>query len=195
MSYNIKLTQAYASIIDAIEPDISRHGISETPARAARAIIDYTVGYGMKEEPLYRGSFTDGLPSDPDELIIVSNIRFGSLCEHHLAPFFGLAHIGYLPSQRILGLSKFARLVDMFSRRLQVQERLTNQIADSLQEHLQPRAIGVVIHARHMCMEMRGVRQWGTITTTSALRGVMKKDPDLRSEFFRLMPSSQGVVI
>jgi GTP cyclohydrolase I len=140
--------------------------------RFLKAWSEYTSGYKQKPEDILK-SFEDGAQS-VDEMVIVRDIPVYSLCEHHLAPFFGKAHVGYVPDKRILGLSKISRLVEVFARRLQVQERLTNQIADALDTHLQPLGVAVVIECRHMCMESRGVRHLGTQTATSALRGSIK---------------------
>ena len=185
---------AYAKIIQEVCPDLSRAGLAQTPERAAKSILECTSGYSTDMSALLT-CFEDGSPDNPAELIIVSSIRSYSTCEHHLAPFFGLVHVGYVPGKKIIGLSKIARVVEAFSRRLQVQERMTNQIADFLTNGLDCPSLGVVAMMRHMCMEMRGVRQAGTITTTSALRGTMKSDPDLRREFFGLIPTTQGMML
>jgi GTP cyclohydrolase I len=165
------------------EPD--REGLRETPARFLKALQEYTRGYQQKPEDILK-SFEDGAES-VDEMVIVRDIPVYSLCEHHLAPFFGKAHVGYVPDKRILGLSKISRLVEVFGRRLQVQERLTNQIADALDTHLQPLGVAVVLECRHMCMESRGVRHTGTATATSALRGSIKTNADTRREFLALI--------
>lgn len=170
-----------------------REGLELTPARVAKAYDEWLGGYKINPGKLVT-AFADGATIGSSELIIVSNIRWFSLCEHHMAPFFGVAHVGYLPTDKIIGLSKIARIVDAYARRLQVQERLANQVAETLQWGLNADAVGVVLHARHLCMESRGIRQPGTITTTSALRGTMKCDA-LRAEFYSLIPSSQGVVL
>jgi len=162
-----------------------REGLKETPARFLKAWGEYTRGYHEKPEDILK-SFTDGAQS-VDEMVIVRDIPVYSLCEHHLAPFFGKAYVGYVPERRILGLSKISRLVEVFARRLQVQERLTNQIADALDINLQPLGVAVVIECRHMCMESRGVRHIGTSTVTSALRGSIKNSPDTRREFLSLI--------
>jgi GTP cyclohydrolase I len=168
-----------------IGEDPDREGLLETPARFLKAWEEYTRGYREKPEEILK-SFEDGAQS-VDEMVIVRDIPVYSLCEHHLAPFFGRAYVGYVPDQRILGLSKISRLVEIFARRLQVQERLTNQIADALDTHLQPLGVAVVIECRHMCMESRGVRHTGTATVTSALRGSIKTNADTRREFLSLI--------
>jgi GTP cyclohydrolase I len=168
-----------------IGEDPDREGLQETPMRFLKAWHEYTRGYREKPEEILK-SFEDGAQS-ADELVIVRDIPVYSLCEHHLAPFFGKAHVGYLPDKRILGLSKISRLVEIYARRLQVQERLTNQIADALDIHLQPLGVAVVIECRHMCMESRGIKHSGTATVTSALRGSVKNNADTRREFLALI--------
>ena len=165
--------------------DPNREGLQETPLRFLKAFAEYTSGYRQNPEDVLK-VFEDGAQS-VDEMVIVRDIPVYSLCEHHLAPFFGKAHIGYVPDKRILGLSKLSRLVEVYARRLQVQERLTNQIADALDTHLQPLGVAVVIECRHMCMESRGVRHTGASTVTSALRGSVKNNPDTRREFLSLI--------
>lgn len=173
------------NLLRLIGEDPDREGLRETPARFLKALAEYTRGYRQKPEDILK-VFEDGAQS-VDEMVIVRDIPLYSLCEHHLAPFFGKAHIGYVPDQRILGLSKISRLVEVFSRRLQVQERLTNQIADALATHLSPMGVAVVIECRHMCMESRGVRHSGATTVTSALRGTIKTNADTRKEFLSLI--------
>ena len=177
--------QMVRDLLAYIGEDPSREGLLETPKRFLKAWREYTRGYLEKPEDVLK-SFEDGAER-VDEMVIVRDIPVYSLCEHHLAPFFGKAYVGYIPDQRILGLSKISRLVEVFARRLQVQERLTNQIADALDTHLQPLGVAVVIECRHMCMESRGVRHTGTATVTSALRGIIKNDPDSRREFLSLI--------
>jgi GTP cyclohydrolase I len=171
-------------LIEYVGENPNRSGIKETPARFIKALDSYTEGYKQNSMDVLK-LFEDGA-ENYDQMVLVRDIPFYSLCEHHLAPFFGTVSIGYIPRNRILGLSKFSRLTDVFARRLQVQERLTNQIADALVEGLQPAGVGVVIKARHLCMESRGVRQQGHHTVTSALRGAMKEDATARSEFLNL---------
>jgi GTP cyclohydrolase I len=168
-----------------IGEDPKREGLHETPARFLKAWSEYTKGYKQHPEEILK-SFEDGAER-VDEMVIVKDIPLYSVCEHHLAPFFGKAAVGYIPDRRILGLSKISRLVEIFARRLQVQERLTNQIADALDQHLQPLGVAVVIECRHMCMEARGIKHAGTSTVTSALRGSIKKNADTRREFLSLI--------
>ena len=160
-----------------------RGGLLETPARVAKAWKHWTSGYNKDPAELLK-VFEDGAEG-VNEMVVVRDIPIYSHCEHHLAPIFGTATIGYLPDGKIVGLSKLNRLADMYARRLQVQERMTNQIADALMQHLGPHGCGVVVNARHMCMESRGVCQ-SSSTTTSALRGVFKDDPTVRAEFLSL---------
>jgi len=176
---------AVRRLLAYIGEDPDREGLLETPVRFLKAWEEYTRGYRMNPEEILK-SFEDGAQA-VDEMVIVRDIPVYSLCEHHLAPFFGKAYVGYVPRKRILGLSKISRLVEIYGRRLQVQERLTNQIADSLDTHLKPLGVAVVIECRHMCMESRGVRHTGTATVTSALRGSIKANADTRREFLSLI--------
>ena len=173
------------NLLTYIGEDPDREGLLETPTRFLKAWEEYTRGYREKPEEILK-SFEDGAQSC-DEMVIVRDIPVYSLCEHHLAPFFGKAYVGYVPDKRNLGLSKISRLVEIYGRRLQVQERLTNQIADALDTHLQPLGVAVVIECRHMCMESRGVRHTGTATVSSALRGSIKTNADTRREFLSLI--------
>lgn len=161
-----------------------RQGLEETPARMAKAWAHFTSGYAVDIAKLLK-TFEDGA-ENYDEMVIVKNIPIYSRCEHHLESIFGTATIAYIPNGRVVGLSKLSRVADAFARRLQVQERLTTQIADALDEHLHPKGVGVIIKARHLCMEARGVCQQGHHTITSALRGVIKGDPTARAEFLSL---------
>lgn len=172
-------------LLQFIGEDPNREGLRETPYRFLRAWRHWTKGY--KEDPAeILKVFEDGA-KDYDEMVVVSNIPAWSTCEHHMAPIFGVAHVGYVPNGHIVGLSKLNRLVDTFGRRLQVQERWTNDIANAIQEQLAPLGVAVVIEARHLCMESRGVCHQGTITHTSAMRGVLLDKPEARAEFLRLI--------
>jgi len=164
--------------------DPARQGLRETPARVDKAWRQWTSGYGQDPAAILK-VFDDGAERY-EELIVVRNIPVYSHCEHHLAPFFGTATVGYVPDGRIVGLSKLTRLVDCFARRLQVQERLTTQVADALMMHLRPLSVGVVVRCRHMCMESRGIRTTGEETVTSALLGGIRADAGLRAEFLAL---------
>lgn len=171
-------------LLQYVGEDPKRGGLLETPDRVARAWKQWTRGYSEDPASILK-VFEDGAEKC-DELVVVKNIPIYSHCEHHLAAIFGTATIAYIPNGRIVGLSKLSRLADAFARRLQVQERLTNQIADALDEHLKPKGVGVVVKARHLCMESRGVCQQGHHTITSALRGVLRTSPETRSEFMAL---------
>lgn len=162
-----------------------RPGLKETPKRWAAAMGFLTSGYGQDPGKVLK-SFDDGA-EHYDEMVFQGGIPLFSLCEHHVAPFFGVAHIGYIPSGKIVGLSKLARVADIFARRLQVQERLTQQIAHALQEHLQPKAVGVVLRCRHLCMESRGVQKIGTLTHTSSLHGAFQESARARQEFMQFV--------
>jgi GTP cyclohydrolase I len=178
------LTNLFRHVINEIDPDPAREGLIETPARVAKAWAEWCGGYDIDVPSLLK-TFEDGA-SGYDELVIVHGCPVTSVCEHHMAAITGVAHVGYLPGKRIVGLSKLPRLVDALSRRLQVQERLTVQIADLLMEHLEARAVGVVIRAAHGCMSSRGIRVHGSVTTTSAVRGEMATDRALKNEFLQL---------
>ncbi len=172
-------TRAARALLEALGLDTAAEGMAETPGRMARAYAEL-----FSAPPFAATTF----PNDEgyDELVLARDIPVQSLCEHHLLPFSGVAHIGYLPGARILGLSKLARVLELFARDLQVQERLTQQVADWLQEHLAPRGVGVVVEAEHLCMSLRGVRAGGARTVTSALHGVLRSDARSRAEFFAL---------
>jgi GTP cyclohydrolase I len=172
-------------ILEFAGDDPSREGLLETPHRVAKALNFWFQGYGQKPEDVLK-AFEDGA-ENCDEMVIVKDIPFYSKCEHHMADIFGTASIAYIPQGKIVGLSKLSRLLDVFARRLQVQERLTNQVADALIQHLDAKGAGVVIKARHMCMESRGVCKQGHYTITSALRGAMREQPETRAEFMSLV--------
>lgn len=181
---SIKREVIYDLLAEVIEQDPRREGLLETPARVVKAWKHWCSGYNVDIAKLLK-TFEDGA-ENYDEMVLVKDIPIYSKCEHHLADIFGTATIAYIPNGRVVGLSKLSRVADAFARRLQVQERLTTQIADALNEHLQPTAVGVIVKARHMCMESRGICQQGHHTVTSALRGVFKTDPTARAEFLRL---------
>lgn len=172
-------------LLEYIGEDPTREGLQETPRRVLKAWKEWAKGYGVDPAGILK-TFKDGAENCGDEFVIVRNVPIISKCEHHLADISGVAHIGYIPNGKIVGLSKLARLADMFARRLQVQERLTNEIADALVEHLNPKGVGVVIHAAHACMSTRGVGVQGSITTTSAMRGACLERPEARHEFLTL---------
>ena len=172
------------AMLEFIGDDPDREGLKDTPARVTRAWLEWAQGYEVDPASVLR-SFEDGA-KDFDELIIVHNIPVISKCEHHLADITGIAHVGYIPNGRIVGLSKLARVTDLFARRLQVQERLTVQIADAIVEHLKPKGVGVLIRAAHACMSTRGVKIHGSVTTTSAMRLALLTKPEARKEFMDL---------
>ncbi|MEV4411624.1 GTP cyclohydrolase I FolE [Catellatospora sp. NPDC049609] len=182
-----RIEKAVREMLLALGEDPDRDGLQKTPARVARAYAELFAG--LRVDPKH--VLTTTFEADHDELVLVRDISVFSLCEHHLLPFKGVAHVGYLPGDdgRITGLSKLARLVEVYARRPQVQERLTSQIADLLQEQLQARGVIVVLECEHMCMEMRGIRKAGARTVTSALRGILKSDPKTRSEAMSLINS------
>jgi len=178
----------FFKIIELLGEDTEREGLEKTPMRAAKAMKFLTKGY--EEDPkqiLQSAMFSE----DYNEMVIVKDIELYSLCEHHMLPFFGKAHIAYIPDGKIVGLSKIPRVVDVFSRRLQVQERLTEQVLDCINETLEPVGVGVVIEASHMCMMMRGVQKQNSTTTTSGFRGSFK-ETDTRNEFLKLITSKLG---
>lgn len=184
-SVTAAIADQYKSIIASVKEDVSREGLVKTPERAAKAMQFLTQGYEMDAEEILKGAM---FAEDYSEMVIVKDIEFYSLCEHHMLPFFGKAHIAYIPEGYIVGLSKIPRVVDVFARRLQVQERLTDQILNSLQTTLNPMGVAVVIEARHMCMMMRGVQKQASVTTTSAFTGAFKSERT-RNEFLKLITS------
>lgn len=176
-------------ILSAIGEDPDREGLLRTPARVEAALRWLNRGYGMTVEDAVG---TAVFHESHDSMIMVRDIEVYSLCEHHMLPFFGRAHLAYLPNGRIVGISKLPRIVDVFARRLQVQERLTDQVADAIMQVLEPAGVGVVIEASHFCMMMRGVEKQNSRTVTSALRGAFRDDPKTRDEFLRLAYGSRG---
>lgn len=164
--------------------DPARDGLKRTPLRVAKAMDFLTSGYQTSVEEVINGALFE---DDTDEMVIVKDIEFYSLCEHHMLPFFGKAHIGYLPDGKIIGLSKLARIVDLFARRLQVQERMTGQIAEALMDILEARGVAVLVEGQHFCMMMRGVQKQDSSTVTKVMRGEFKSDPQRRQEFLQLV--------
>jgi len=179
-------------LLHRLGEDVDREGLRETPKRVIAAWRFWTSGNSMDPASVLK-CFEDG-SEGYDELVFQAGLPLHSVCEHHMAPISGMCHVAYVPNGRIVGLSKLSRLVDIFARRLTVQERMCNQIADALMEHLTPKGVGVVIQARHQCMESRGIQKVGTVTVTSALRGCVKNEPECRAEFMSLVTTSmQGV--
>lgn len=164
--------------------DPDREGLRRTPLRVAKAMDFLTSGYEMSVDAVVRGAIFE---ESCQELVLIKDIEFYSLCEHHVLPFFGKAHVAYLPDRKIIGLSKVARIVDVFARRLQVQERLTNQVADAMMEILEPHGVGVIMEASHFCMMMRGVQKQNSSTVTSAMRGSLRDNARTRSELMDLL--------
>ena len=178
------LSGHYLQLLEGIGEDAGREGLLKTPERAAKALAFLTQGMGQDPAAILRSAMFE---EECEEMVIVRDIEVFSLCEHHMLPFLGKAHVAYLPQGRITGLSKIPRVVDVFARRLQVQERLTRQIRDCIQDTLAPRGVAVVIEARHLCMQMRGVEKQHSLTTTSAFTGAFLNDPKTRKEFMRLI--------
>lgn len=180
----LELEQSVVHMLQAIGEDTQREGLKETPARVARAWRTWFGGYDKCPKDALK-VFEDG-GENYDQMIVIKDIPFYSHCEHHIAPFFGTVTIAYIPNKKIVGLSKLSRLVDVFARRLQVQERLTTQIADTIVKHMEPIGVGVIVKARHLCMESRGIAKQGHHTITSAIHGALKENPETRAEFMRL---------
>ncbi len=188
--YNVtrtsRISEGYATIIGAAGEDLKREGLLKTPERAAKAFQYFTQGYLMDANEILRSAM---FKEDYSQMVIVKDIELYSLCEHHMIPFFGKAHIAYIPNGHIVGLSKIPRVVDVFARRLQVQERLTNEIRDCIQETLMPLGVAVVIECRHLCMSMRGVQKQNSVTTTSAFTGAFFEEKT-RMEFMQLISTT-----
>lgn len=178
------MEDTYKTLIEKIGEDPAREGLRATPARAAKAMGFLTSGYEKTAEEVLGDAL---FSSQSDEMVVVKNIELYSLCEHHILPFFGTCHIGYIPNGKVIGLSKMARIVEVFARRLQIQEHLTMQIAESVQELSMARGVGVVIQAKHLCMMMRGVEKQNSEMTTSCMLGVFRSDSQTRSEFLTLI--------
>ncbi len=178
------MEQLFKKMIEAIGEDSNRDGLKNTPKRAATAFQFLTQGYEQSLEKIVNGALFE---TDNDEMIIVKDIELYSLCEHHLLPFIGKCHVAYIPKRKIIGLSKIARIVDMFARRLQVQERLTKEIAETILDITQGHGVGVIIEAKHLCMMMRGVEKQNSVMTTSVMLGTFRKDRRTRAEFLSLV--------
>jgi GTP cyclohydrolase I len=183
-----EMEEAVRTILENIGEDPNRQGLERTPYRVAQMYMELTRGYRESPEKLINKAHFD---VNYDEMVVVTNIDFYSLCEHHMLPFFGLAHVGYIPRGKVVGLSKIPRIVDMFARRLQVQENMTQEIANVLNDHLNPDGVGVVIEGYHMCMMMRGVEKQKAKMITSSLLGSFKDDQKTRTEFLELIRSER----
>jgi len=180
----VSIEKNYQNIISAIGEDINRDGLIDTPKRAAKAMEFLTQGYHQNIDDIVNGALFE---SDADEMVVIKNIELYSMCEHHMLPFIGKCHIAYIPSGKVLGLSKFARIVDMYSRRLQIQENLAREIALSIQEITGSIGVGVIIEAQHLCMMMRGVQKQNSSMTTSVMLGEMRDDASARQEMLALV--------
>lgn len=178
------------TILESVGENPNREGLLKTPNRVFKAFQFLTKGYHENIKDVLNDAL---FQSSNNEMVLVRDIEFYSLCEHHLLPFFGRVHVAYIPDQKVVGLSKIPRLVEVFARRLQIQEQLTEQIADALMENVNAKGVGVVIEARHMCVEMRGVQKVNSTTSTSALRGLFLKNEKTRKEFFELINSPKQV--
>jgi GTP cyclohydrolase IA len=178
------IAELVESLLEELGEDPRRDGLRATPDRVSRALRELTDGYGVQPEEVVADAIFE---QDYDEMVLVKDIPFYSLCEHHLLPFFGQVHVGYLPKGKVVGLSKVPRLVEVFSHRLQIQEQLTRQIAEALNAALAPSGVAVVVEARHLCLEMRGVETPGAHMTTSCMLGTFRRDPRTRAEFLDLV--------
>jgi len=182
------MQQVYAELLTRVGEDPARNGLLRTPERMEKSMAFLTQGYKQSVEEVLHQALFD---VDYDEMVIVKDIEFYSLCEHHLLPFFGKAHIAYVPNGKVIGLSKIPRIVDVYARRLQVQERLTQQVAEAIEEAIHPQGVGVVMEAQHLCMMMRGVEKQNSSTVTSAMLGVFKTQLQTRNEFLSLVERSR----
>lgn len=185
-----KFEKTISTLLELIGENPQRDGLLKTPQRVFKAYEYLTSGYKQNAKDILNEALFE---SSNNEMVVVKDIEFYSLCEHHLLPFFGRAHCAYIPDKKVVGLSKIPRLVEMFARRLQIQEQLTEQIAEALNEHIGAKGVGVVIEARHLCIEMRGVQKTNATTTTSALRGLFLKNEKTRKEFFALINTAKQV--
>ncbi|HET9410954.1 MAG TPA: GTP cyclohydrolase I FolE [Candidatus Dormibacteraeota bacterium] len=179
-----RIPELVQALLVELGEDAERQGLKATPGRVARALHELTDGYDVAPDDVIAGAVFD---QDYDEMVLVKDIPFYSLCEHHMLPFFGTCHVGYLPKGKVVGLSKIPRLVEVFAHRLQLQERMTKEIAEALSGALAPKGVGVVVEARHLCMEMRGIQKRGSQMITSCMLGTFRRDPRTRAEFLDLV--------
>ena len=184
VTHRDQIPELIESLLGELGEEPSRQGLKATPGRVSRALRELTDGYGVSAAEIVAGAVFD---QDYDEMVLVKDIPFYSLCEHHMLPFFGSCHVGYLPKGKVVGLSKIPRLVVAFAHRLQLQERMTKEIAEALNETVAPKGVGVVVEARHLCMEMRGVQKPGGQLVTSCMLGTFRKDARTRAEFLDLI--------
>jgi GTP cyclohydrolase I len=189
MMENEQFIEAVKTMITHVGEDVNREGLLKTPQRVLKAYEFMYGGYKENPQEILNSAMFE---SSNDEMVLIKDIEFYSTCEHHLLPIIGRAHVAYIPDGKVVGLSKIPRVVDVFARRMQIQEQLTEQIADALMTAIAPKGVAVVLQARHMCMEMRGVEKINSTTTSSALRGLFKKDEKTRMEFFNLINSHSG---
>lgn len=180
-----KAHEAIKTIIETVGDDPNREGLKDTPKRVVKSWKELFAGYKQDPKEILSVTFEEGMDK-VDQLVICSHIEFYSTCEHHMLPIIGHAHVGYIADKKVVGLSKLARLVEVFARRLSIQEKMTNQIADALEEHLKPKGVGVVVTAKHFCMCARGVGKQSSWMTTSAMKGALLEKPEARAEFLRL---------
>ena len=184
MNKEEEFEQAVTKVLELLGEDPKREGLLKTPSRVAKALQFLTEGYHQDpKEILNQALFS----TSNDEMVLVRDIEFYSMCEHHMLPIIGRAHVAYIPDGKVVGLSKIPRIVNVYARRLQIQEQMTEQIADAIVETIKPKGVAVVVHARHMCMEMRGVQKINSTTVSSALRGLFKRDERTRNEFYNLI--------
>lgn len=178
------ISRAFSSVLESLGENLDRPGLIETPDRAAQAFVDLTSGSRITPSDIMNGAV---FPSESMGMVVQRGIEFYSLCEHHLLPFFGRMHVAYMPNQKIIGLSKVGRIVDIFAKRLQVQEALTHQVAHAINDLVKPHGVAIMVEASHLCMMMRGIKKQGSTTLTSEYLGVFKSDPVLRTEFVQLI--------
>ena len=184
MNRDIEFENAVRKILELLGEDPNREGLKKTPLRVAKALKFLTEGYHKEPKEILNQALFE---TSNDEMVVVRDIEFYSMCEHHMLPIIGRAHVAYIPDGKVVGLSKIPRIVNLYARRLQIQEQMTEQIADAILDTIKPKGVAVVVHARHMCMEMRGVEKINSTTLSSALRGVFKSDQRTRDEFYNLI--------